>query len=109
LTNSNAVTALLDGPSHNALKDLIKKKQKGEKIARPTERTPSNVVNLMDALRQSVKAHRSGAPQKAVRSQAKNVKNRIEGQREMLLPITGKKGKEAVKPQARTATRRKAG
>jgi non-homologous end joining protein Ku len=36
--------------------DLIKKKQKGEKIERPTQRAPSNVVNLMDALRQSVKA-----------------------------------------------------
>ena len=32
---------------------------------------------------------------------------RIEGQREMLLPITGKKGKEAAKPEARTTTRQK--
>jgi DNA end-binding protein Ku len=39
-----------------ALKELLKKKQKGEKIERPKERAPSNVVNLMDALRQSVKA-----------------------------------------------------
>jgi DNA end-binding protein Ku len=37
----------------DALKDLIRKKQKGEKIERPAERSPSNVVNLMDALRQS--------------------------------------------------------
>jgi DNA end-binding protein Ku len=93
----------------DALKDLIRKKQKGEKIERPTERAPSNVVNLMDALRQSVKADRSGAPQKAIRSQAKKGKKRIEGQREMLLSISGKKGKEAAKPQARSATRRKAG
>ena len=40
----------------DALKDLLRKKQKGEKIERPKEREPSNVINLMDALRQSVKA-----------------------------------------------------
>ncbi len=39
----------------DALKDLLRKKQKGEKIERPKEREPSNVINLMDALRQSVK------------------------------------------------------
>jgi DNA end-binding protein Ku len=38
-----------------ALKDLIKKKQHGEKIEAPKERKPSNVVNLMDALRRSAK------------------------------------------------------
>jgi DNA end-binding protein Ku len=40
----------------DALKDLLRRKQKGEKIERPKERAPSNVINLMDALRQSVKA-----------------------------------------------------
>lgn len=46
----------------HALKDLIKKKQKGVKIEAPNERAPSNVVSLpsnvvslMDALRQCVK------------------------------------------------------
>ncbi len=39
----------------DALKDLLRKKQKGEKIERPKEREPSNVINLMDALRQSLK------------------------------------------------------
>ncbi len=39
----------------DALKDLLRKKQKGEKIERPKEREPSNVINLIDALRQSVK------------------------------------------------------
>jgi DNA end-binding protein Ku len=38
----------------DALKELLKKKQHGEKIERPKERAPSNVVSLMDALRQSV-------------------------------------------------------
>jgi DNA end-binding protein Ku len=40
----------------DALKDLLRRKQKGEKIEKPKERAPSNVINLMDALRQSVKA-----------------------------------------------------
>ena len=39
----------------DALKDLVRKKQKGEKIEQPKEREPSNVINLIDALRQSVK------------------------------------------------------
>jgi Ku protein len=42
----------------DALKALIKKKQKGEKIERPKEHAPSNVVDLMEALRQSVKGER---------------------------------------------------
>jgi DNA end-binding protein Ku len=40
----------------DALKELLKKKQKGEKIERPAESKPSNVVDLMEALRQSVSA-----------------------------------------------------
>jgi DNA end-binding protein Ku len=44
----------------DALKDLLRRKQKGEKIERPKERAPSNVINLMDALRQSVKAGGGG-------------------------------------------------
>jgi DNA end-binding protein Ku len=44
----------------DALKELLKKKQKGEKIERPKEREPSNVVDLMQALRQSVGAEKGG-------------------------------------------------
>jgi DNA end-binding protein Ku len=40
----------------SALKELLRKKQKGERIERPKEPARTNVVNLMDALRQSVKA-----------------------------------------------------
>jgi len=85
----------------DALKDLIRKKQKGEKIERAKEPPRSNVVNLMDALKKSV------AADKGARPQAKKGKKRIEGQREMLLPISGKKGKEIAKPATRTATRQK--
>jgi DNA end-binding protein Ku len=54
----------------DALKDLLRRKQKGEKIERPKERAPSNVINLMDALRQSVKAggERSSAPRRPSRA-----------------------------------------
>jgi DNA end-binding protein Ku len=44
----------------DALKALIKKKQKGEKIERPKESRPAKVVDLMEALRQSVKSGGSG-------------------------------------------------
>ena len=56
----------------DALKDLLRKKQKGEKIERPKERAPSNVINLMDALRQSVKAGgRASARRAPARSSAR--------------------------------------
>jgi DNA end-binding protein Ku len=54
-----------------ALKALIKKKQKGEKIERPKERAPTNVVNLMEALRQSVKENRGNERRKPVRARAR--------------------------------------
>jgi len=68
----------------DALKELLKKKQSGEKIEAPREREPSKVVNLMDALRRSVETERGGerrkpapragdhrAPKKAGRSSAR--------------------------------------
>ena len=42
----------------DALKELLKKKQQGEKIERPKETRPPKVVNLMEALRQSVSGER---------------------------------------------------
>jgi DNA end-binding protein Ku len=80
----------------NALKELLRKKQKGEKIERPREAAPTNVFNLMEALRQSVKAE-GGKHSSATRAQSKKAKKRIAGQREMLLPIPGKKDKETAK------------
>jgi DNA end-binding protein Ku len=68
----------------DALKDLLKKKQKGEKIERPKEPSRGNVINLMDALRQSVKGKSAGT-QRAAR----------------------KKG--AAAPKARARSHRKAG
>jgi DNA end-binding protein Ku len=42
-----------------ALKELLKKKQAGEKIEAPKEREPAKVISLMDALRRSVGAERA--------------------------------------------------
>jgi DNA end-binding protein Ku len=70
-----------------ALKDLLERKRKGQRIEPPRERAPSNVVDLMEALRRSVRAERregtrgraragarrtaSRAPRKAARSSAR--------------------------------------
>jgi DNA end-binding protein Ku len=85
-----------------AVVDMLKKKQAG--LATPKGKAvepPRNVINLMDALKKSL------AADKGARPQAKKGKKRIEGQREMLLPIAGKKGKDVAKPVARTAARQK--
>lgn len=42
-----------------ALKDLVRKKEKGQKIEPPVQNTKSNVINLMDALRRSAKGETS--------------------------------------------------
>jgi DNA end-binding protein Ku len=72
----------------DALKELLKKKQFGQKIEAPRNREPSKVVNLMDALRRSVETERGGGerrkpapragdhrvPKKAGRSSARQKK-----------------------------------
>jgi DNA end-binding protein Ku len=89
----------------NALVEMLRQKQAGFKPPKGKERpTAPNVVNLMDALRQSIAEGRrtpaaeksSGSPAKSA-SPAKKGKKKVEGQREMLLPIEGKKAKEAAK------------
>src|SRR6516164_5607245 len=42
-----------------ALKEVLKKKQAGEKIEVPKQREPAKVISLMDALRRSVQAERA--------------------------------------------------
>jgi len=86
-----------------AVVEMLKKKQAGVTVPKgKTNEQPRNVINLMDALRRSV------ASDKATRPQAKKGKKRIEGQREMLLPIPGKRAKEATaKPAARPSTRQR--
>jgi DNA end-binding protein Ku len=69
-----------------ALKDLLKKKQHGEKIVPHKDTAPSKVINLMDALRRSAKGdtsrpgqrsparRKSEKPTKAKRSSARQRK-----------------------------------
>ncbi|MDE1972242.1 MAG: Ku protein [Hyphomicrobiales bacterium] len=100
----------------DALKELIAKKVKGEKIEVPKERPTGKVINLMDALRRSVQAE--GGSRSAPRAAGKKGRKKIEGQKEMLFPISGKKaGREAAreehaaprKPARHHARQRKAG
>jgi DNA end-binding protein Ku len=52
----------------NALIDLLKKKQAGEKIEPARETPPPRVVNLMDALRASIDAEEKKAPAPSTRA-----------------------------------------
>jgi DNA end-binding protein Ku len=91
----------------DALKELLQRKQSGATIEQTKEREPAKVINLMDALRRSVQGERQAPAQsKQVQAQPKKGRKRIEGQREMLLPIEGKKAarEPAKKAKANRAT-----
>jgi DNA end-binding protein Ku len=87
----------------SALIDLINTKRSGIRpTAKAAPKTGGNVINLMDALKRSLASERQ-APAPAAKG--KKPKKRMEGQREMLLPISGKR---AAKEEAKTQTPRKA-
>ncbi|QQO19120.1 Ku protein [Bradyrhizobium diazoefficiens] len=88
-----------------ALVDFINQKRAGKTI-RPKERPKGeNVVDLMEALRQSVRQKAASA--KAAKP-AKKPKKAAPGQKEMLMPIAGKKSaKEAAAKKPAAGTRRK--
>ena len=90
-----------------ALRELIEKKSKGIKIEAPKRGEPAKVINLMDALRKSIRTEQASGKKPA---KAKRGKKRVEGQREMLFSIAGKKpAREAARKPARAGGRRKAG
>ncbi|MGJ5081224.1 Ku protein [Bradyrhizobium sp. HKCCYLS3013] len=99
-----------------ALIELINKKRSGVTIAAKTApKSSGNVINLMDALKRSLAGEGDKAPAAAApapKAKAKKPKKRVEGQREMLLPISGKKAKDepkkSDKPARTTARSRKA-
>jgi DNA end-binding protein Ku len=106
----------------DALKQLIEKKAKGEKIEVPKLEPTGKVINLMDALRRSVQAEGKGGAAKSAAGAAKPAAGKkgrktAHGQKEMLLPISGKKAareehaakEHAAKPHHAPARRRKAG
>jgi DNA end-binding protein Ku len=77
-----------------ALVDLINRKRSGERIigtVRPRE--TGNVISLMDALKRSL-----GKEAGSGNAKAKKSRKRVEGQSEMLLPISGG-GKRAAKDE----------
>jgi DNA end-binding protein Ku len=77
-----------------ALMDLINRKRSGERIIDTTRpRESSNVISLMDALKRSLgNEGRASNPAKGKK------RKRVEGQSEMLLPISGS-GKRAAKDE----------
>jgi DNA end-binding protein Ku len=84
-----------------ALTELINAKRNGKTIAAKPRPKGENVVDLMDALKKSL-ASEAAVPK------GKKPRKASAGQREMLLPIEGKK--PAAKKAAKSATgRRKAG
>ena len=90
---------LFEDHYETALIDLINKKRSGMPIAaKAAPKTGGNVINLMDALKKSIASEKDAGPAAKVAKEAvkaKKPKKRVEGQREMLLPISGK-GKDAA-------------
>jgi len=82
-----------------ALTELINAKRNGQTVSAKPRPKADNVVNLMDALKKSIasEAPKDKKPRKATA-----------GQKEMLLPIEGKKpaAKKAAKPERATGRRR---
>jgi DNA end-binding protein Ku len=84
-----------------ALIDLINQKRAGQPITPKERPRGENVVDLMEALRRSVGG--VGAENKTPKKSAKKPRKAASGQKEMLMPIEGKKAKEAPanKPASR--------
>lgn len=90
----------------SALTELINEKQAGRPVPRAKVKTEGNVINLMDALKQSLKGTGKApvANENPPAKKAGKTKKRVEGQREMLLPIQGK-GAQKAKPETKPAKR----
>ncbi len=85
-----------------ALIDLINQKRAGKPITPKERPRGENVVDLMEALRRSVGG--AAAETKGSKKSAKKPRKAAAGQKEMLMPITGKKSvteTAAKKPAAR--------
>ena len=92
--------------SKTALVELINQKRAGKPIMRKEQPRGENVVDLMEALRRSVGG--AAAETKAPKKSAKKPRKASAGQKEMLMPIAGKKPKETAakkptKPQRKSA------
>jgi len=105
---------LFEDHYETALIELINEKRAGRAIPKAKVRTEGNVINLMDALRQSLKGQAAPAAREpavketaakapAAKKAAKS-KKASAGQREMLLPIEGKGQKTAAKADPKRET-----
>jgi DNA end-binding protein Ku len=88
----------------SALIDLINKKRSGISItAKAAPKSSGNVINLMDALKRSLAGEKQSAEKQsapAPKAKGKKPRKAVAGQREMLLPISGKRAaKEEPKVQ----------
>ena len=102
---------LFEDHYETALIDLINKKRSGMPItAKAAPKTGGNVINLMDALKKSIANEKDAPAAKVVKEavKGKKPKKRAEGQREMLLPISGKGGKDAAAKTAKEAPKKAA-
>jgi DNA end-binding protein Ku len=88
----------------SALTELINKKRNGERIASVSKPVSSdNVISLMDALKRSISGKPAAAAAKAPAAKAakgKKPRKAAAGQREMLLPISGKRAAKAEEKRA---------
>jgi DNA end-binding protein Ku len=89
-----------------ALVELINQKRAGKPITPKERPVAGNVVDLMEALRRSV--GKEAGPEKSSKP-AKKPRKAASGQKEMLMPIEGKKpGKEATAKKTATKQRKSA-
>src|SRR6201987_3947553 len=108
--------AEFDDHYETALIELINKKRNGIKMPpKAAPKSSGNVITLMDALKKSLVGEKQAPP--AAKAKGKKAK-RAEGQREMLLPISGsgkraakekEEPKKVAKPARASARSRKAG
>lgn len=89
-----------------ALTDLINAKRAGRTVKAKPRPVGENVIDLMDALKKSIAGNRAAAP--PAQTKRKRGKKTASGQKEMLLPISGKgTAKKAAKVPAKPASGRK--
>jgi len=90
-----------------ALVEMLKTKGTGQAVtSRPSAKAPSNVVNLMDALRKSIDAEKAPAKKQAASKKASAAKqDQIRKQPQFKFPIKGGRdaeGAASAKPKATT-------
>jgi DNA end-binding protein Ku len=86
-----------------ALVDLINQKRAGKPITAKERPPGENVVDLMEALRRSVGGEAPAT--KAEKKLTKKSKKASIGQKEMLMPIAGKKPAKEARPRSRRPNR----